>query len=225
MRGIKVSIVAILALLGAGASPRDELVVKASPAVSPCVAAAISPFQWTSGGRVSLRTGDVWDAASVKGADVVVAVEEELTRVIEGGASHPDLDVEVARIPWVLLSTKREPAPDVAALARSSMHVLVLGGAVGREARKSLQGLPPERVRTVRDTGGPVRLEPGEAAVVPLSLAGPGEVESLPIPPLLVRAVGVRSSTRPDAARAFLDFLTSERGAAAFGACGRENAP
>jgi hypothetical protein len=222
---MKPSIVVILALLGAGAAPRGDLLVKASPSVAPCVAATIPAFQWTSGMRVSLRVGSVWDASSTEGMDVVVAIEEELTRVIEGGASQPDVEVDVARIPWVLLSTKREPAADVAALEHSTMHVLVLGGAVGREARKSLQGLPPERVRTVNDPGGPVRLEPGEAAVVPLSLAGPGEIERVPIRPLLVRAVGVRASPRKNAARAFVDFLTSERGAAAFSTCGREDAP
>ena len=216
------SIVAILALLGAGAAPRGELRVKASPPVSPCVAAAIPLFERASGVRASLQTGDVWGVASAEGQDVVVAVEEELTRVIEGGASRPDLDVDVARIPWVLVTTRQEPAVDVQALERSSVRVLVLGGAVGREARKSLQSLPPDRVRTLRAAAGPVRLEAGEAAVVPLSLAGPGTVSRLPIPPLLVRAVGVRASPRPDAAQAFLDFLTSERGAAAFSACGRE---
>jgi hypothetical protein len=221
---MKTSTVVALALLGAGAAPRGDLVVKASAPVAPCVAATIPAFQWTSGVRVSLRVGDVWSVSSADGADVVVAVEEELTRVIEGGASRPDLDVDVARIPWVLLSTKREPAADVAALERSSMRVLVLGGAVGREARKSLQGLAPERVRTVKDPGGPVHLEPGEAAVMPLSLAGPGEVTRLPIPPLLVHAVVARASSRPETARAFLGFLTSERGASAFSACGREDA-
>jgi hypothetical protein len=225
MRRAKTSIVAALALLGTGAAPRGELRVKASPAVSPCVAAALPVFQRTSGVRASLQTGDVWGASSVAGADVVVAVEEELTHVIEGGASHPDLEVDVARIPWVLVTTGREPDLDVQALERSSARVLVLGGVVGREARKSLQGLPPERVHTVTAPDGPVRLRANEAAVVPLSLAGPGEVKGLSIPPLLVRAVGVRASPRPDAARAFLEFLTSERGAAAFSACGREGAP
>ena len=221
---MKPSIVVILALLGAAAAPRGELRVKASPAVSPCAAATIPLFEQASGVRASLQTGDVWGVTSVEGADVVVAVEEELTRVIEGGASRPDLDVDVARIPWVLLSTRGEPAVDVQALERSAMRVLVLGGAVGREARKSLQSLSPDRVRTVRALDGPVRLDVGEAAVVPLSLAGPGHVSSLPIPPLLARAVGVRQSPRPEAARAFLAFLTSERGAAAFSACGREDA-
>lgn len=219
---MKPSIAAILALLVAGASAPGELRVKASPAVSPCVAAAIPSFRQTSGTRVVLQTGEVWGVSSAEGADVVVAIEEELTRVIEGGAASPDLDVDVARIPWVLLATSRGPAPDLHALERSSLRVLVLGGAVGREARKSLQHLPPDRIRTVAAPGGPVRLEAGEVAVVPLSLAGPGEVSRVPIPPLLVRAVGVRASPRPELARAFLEFLTGERGGAVFAACGRE---
>jgi hypothetical protein len=218
---MRASIVAVLASLAAGAPPPAEMSVKASPAVSPCVAAAARAFQQT-GMRVSLRTGEVWGASSAEGADVVVAIEEELTRVIEGGAASPDLDVDVARIPWVLLATSREPAPDLRALERSPLRVLVLGGGVAREARKSLQHLPPDRIRAVGAPDGPVRPEAGEVAVVPLSLAGPGEVRYLQIPPLLVRAVGLRASSRPDLARAFLKFLTSERGGAAFAACGRE---
>jgi ABC-type molybdate transport system substrate-binding protein len=222
---MKPAVVALLGLVAAGAAPRGELRIKASPAVRPCVAAAAAVFQKASGIPVVVRTGDVFSVASAEGADVVVAVEEELTRVIEGGASRPDQDVEVARIPWVLATSGRQPAADVQALERSATRVLVLGGSVGREARRSLQALAPSRVRTLRDPEGPVSLEPGEAAVVPLSLAPPGEVRSLSLPPLLVRAVGVRASPRPEAARAFLDFLTSGAGASAFAACGREDAP
>jgi ABC-type molybdate transport system substrate-binding protein len=222
---MKPAIVALIGLVAAGAAPRGELRVKASPAVRPCVAAAAALFQKTSGIPTAVRTADVFSVTSAEGADVVVAVEEELTRVIEGGASRPDQDVEVARIPWVLVTSARQPAADVEALERSADRVLVLGGTVGREARRSLQSLAPSRVRTLRDPEAPVSLEPGEAAVVPLSLAPPGEVRSLALPPLLVRAVGVRASPRPEAARAFLDFLTSGPGSSVFSACGREDTP
>jgi hypothetical protein len=72
---------------------------------------------------------------------------------------------------------------------------------------------------------GPLRLVRGEVAVVPLSLAGDGPVSSLDVPPLTVRALGVRASARASAARAFLDFLTGEKGNAAFRACGRAGGP
>jgi ABC-type molybdate transport system substrate-binding protein len=49
-------------------------------------------------------------------------------------------------------------------------------------------------------------------------------VSSLAVPPLTVRALGVRASARPDAARSFLEFLTGEKGNATFRACGRTEA-
>jgi hypothetical protein len=101
-----------------------------------------------------------------------------------------------------------------------------MGGVVGREASRSLarQGLDPARVERLRESRAPLRLEPGESAVVPLSLAGSLPVSSLDVPPLIARALGVRASARKDAIRAFLDFLTGERGNAAFRACGRADA-
>jgi ABC-type molybdate transport system substrate-binding protein len=76
----------------------------------------------------------------------------------------------------------------------------------------------------MREPRAPLRLAPGEVAVVPLSLAGSGPVSSLAVPPLTVRALGVRASARPDAARSFLEFLTGEKGNATFRACGRTEA-
>jgi len=219
---MRTSAVALLALLAAGVAPAPgELRVKASPAVSPCVAAASAAFTSATGRRVVVETGNVEAVSSAAGADVVVGVEAELTRVIEGGASHPELDVDVARIPWVLLTPAESPADGLQALGRSTARLRVLGGTVAREARRTLGPLPAGEVETMRASAGIVRVGRGEAAVVPLSLAGPGHVAPLPVAPLLVRALGVRASPRPGAARVFLDFLTSEPGGAAFRACGR----
>jgi hypothetical protein len=73
----------------------------------------------------------------------------------------------------------------------------------------------------VRTPEGLRKLSPGELALVPLSLAGPGPVAATDVPALLVRAVGVRGTPRAGAVRAFLDFLTTGPGNAAFRACGR----
>jgi len=54
----------------------------------------------------------------------------------------------------------------------------------------------------------------GELAREPFELAGEGL--------LLVRAVGVAASPNPDAARAFVEFLATGDGNAAFRACGRD---
>jgi ABC-type molybdate transport system substrate-binding protein len=56
---------------------------------------------------------------------------------------------------------------------------------------------------------------------VPLSLAGTAAVTTLDVPALRARALGVRASSRPEAVKAFLDFLAGERGGAAFRTCGR----
>jgi hypothetical protein len=46
----------------------------------------------------------------------------------------------------------------------------------------------------------------------------------LDVPPLRVYALGVRASPRADTTRAFLDFLGTGPGNAAFRACGRSEA-
>ncbi len=197
--------------------------VKASPAVAPCVAAAALEYERATGRKLAVEAGPLGSPASAEGADVVVAADQELNRIIESGTSHPQLDVDVARIPWVLAGPPGSEALDPRALGRSTGLVRVLDGVVAREAWRSLtqQGQAPARVVRVRDARAPLRLEPGEAAVVPLSLAGKGPVASLAVPPLAVRALGVRASARAADARDFLDFLTGEKGHAAFGACGR----
>jgi Bacterial extracellular solute-binding protein len=194
--------------------------VKASPAVAPCVAAAAAEYERAAGRRASVETAAIGSPDSADGADVVVAADQELHRLVESGVSHPDDDVEVARVPWVLASPPGTAAPDLRALSGSAAVVRSLDGVVARETwrRLRLQGFAPARVERVRET--PLRLQPGEAAVVPLSLAGPGPVTTLDVPPLSVHALGVRASPRPDAVRAFVDFLRSERGNAALRACG-----
>ena len=204
----------------AGATGGGALVVKASPAVSPCAAAAAAAFRQATGRAVEVRTAAIGPLGSASGADVVVAIEEELTRVIEGGESTPDLEVDVATIPWVLTGAATGTA-DVRGLARSGTHVRVLGGAIGRHARQSLEALPPDRVQSVRTPEGLRNLSPGEVALVPLSLAAPGPVAATDVPALVAQAVAVRASPNPTAARAFLDFLATGPGNAAFRACGR----
>jgi len=212
------ALAASLALVGAARG--GALVVKASPAASPCAAAAALAFRQATGRAVEVQAAAIGPVGSAAGADVVVAIEEELTRVIEGGESAPDLDVDVASIPWVLTGAGAGTA-DLRGLARSGAYVRVLGGAIGRHARQSLESLPAERVETVRTPDGLRKLSPGELALVPLSLAGPGPVATTDVPALLVRAVGVRGTPRAGAARAFLDFLAAGPGNAAFRSCGR----
>jgi hypothetical protein len=169
-----------------------------------------------------LETAAIGPVDSARDADVVVAAEEELTRVIEGGASMPDVDEELGRIPWVLVAPPGAKASQVGALTRSTATIRVPRGVIARHARESLENLPRDRVRSIRLDAAAVAPREGELALVPLSLAGPGTVSATSIPSILVRAVGVRATTRPDAARAFVEFLASGPGNAAFRSCGRE---
>lgn len=215
----------LLALLAAPLlSAPSALRVKASPAVAPCVVAAGLEYERATGRRLAVETAAVGSPDSALGADVVVAADQELHRVIESGTSDPALEVEVARIPWVLAGAPGTAAPELRALGRSNTVVRSLDGVVARETwrRLGLQGFVPARVEHVRET--PLRLQPGEAAVVPLSLAPSGSVTTLDVPPLTARALAIAASARKDAARAFLDFLAGERGNAAFRACGRGEA-
>jgi len=215
----------LFALLAAPLSAAPEaLHVKASPAVAPCVAATVLQYERATGRRVTVETAAIGGPASAAGADVVVAADEELPRVIESGATHPELDVDVARIPWVLAGAAGTPTPDLRALGRPGATVRSLDGVVAREAWRqlALRGFSPARVERIAEV--PLRLEPGETAVVPLSLAGPGPVSALDVSPLTVRALGVRATARPAAVRDFLDFLTGEKGNAAFRTCGRAEA-
>jgi hypothetical protein len=209
-----------LTAAGSGAARTGELLVRASPAVSPCVAAVLPAMAKTTGRRARVETATIGPVGSARGADVVVAVEQELTRVLEGGEAGDELDVDVATIPWVFVG-RSAAGTTVSALARSTTPVTVFGGVIARSARQSLEALPPERVRSVQDVSIALRLPAGELALVPLSLAGPGTVSPADVPPLQVRAVGVRASSQKDAVRAFLQFLTGPAGQAAFSQCGR----
>jgi len=225
----------ILLLAAATAAPAGApLRIKASPAVVPCATAAAQEYARATGLAPLVETAAIGSPESVTGADVVVAANRELNRVIESGMTRPDQELDVAEIPWVAAGPPGTDAPSIQALARTQL-VAVLGGVVAQEtwrrlaqqglqaARSERGGRGGERAGT-REPREPVRLQPGEAAVVPLSLAGSAAVTRLDVPPLLARALGVRASQRPDASRAFLDFLASEKGNAAFRGCGRADA-
>jgi hypothetical protein len=167
---------------------------------------------------VRVEGGEVLRPESVAGADVVVAAEEELTYVVEGGASLPDVDEEVGQVSWVLVAPAGEPPPDVRGLARATAKIRVPRGKVARHARAHLEGVSPDRVRSVRmDALSPA---PGEVSLVPRSLAAGGTPASTDVRPILVRAVGVRGTKHADAVRAFVSYLTAGAGRPAFAACG-----
>jgi hypothetical protein len=220
---------AALAVFAATATPAGQpLLVRSSPALAPCAVAAATEYARATGSRPAVETAAIGRPQSVEGADVVVAADAELNRVIESGMTDPQQELDVASVPWVLAAPPGAQAPSADALGKGLHLVDVLGGAVARETWRRLarQGASPARVDRPgraegRETREPFQLQPGEAAVVPLSLAGTASVTALDVPPLRARALAVRASAHPEAARDFLRFLSSDSGNAAFRSCGR----
>jgi hypothetical protein len=171
-----------------------------------------------------VETGAIGSPTSATGADLVVAADQELHRVIESGATVPELDVDVARIPWVLAGAPGTPSPEIGALARSATRVRVLDGHVSREALRtlSLLGAAPGHAERFDGARGPV-WPLCRRTDRPAEPPGPPVLQAVRAP-ITARALGVRASGRKDGA---LDSSVPRRqtGSAAFRACGREDVP
>lgn len=190
-----------------------SLSVRASQAVIPCAAAAAREYRHA---RVSVVPGGFRE---LSGADAFVGVDVEVTRALESGAAVLKSEVDIADVPWVLVVASGNPLGlrGAADLKRTEAEVWVLGGLAGSAARRTLADLAPERVKESED---PQALRSASIALVPLSLAGPGERLATDVPPLMARAVVAESSPHFEAASAFVRFLGSEPGQRAFAACG-----
>jgi Bacterial extracellular solute-binding protein len=205
-----------------GARAADSpLVVRVSAAAAPCTQAAARVWEANRGVPVALVVGAL---PGTEPADAFVGASVELTRVLEGGAGALDSEVSVATIPWVLAVAAGSSAGvrSLSDLGREGEPVALLGGPAAYEARRAIAEKGGARVR---ETTEAAELRAAPVAVVPLSLAGPGERHTLDIRPLRVVAAAAEQSARPDAARAFVRFLGSEAGQKAFSACGQAAAP
>jgi hypothetical protein len=212
--------VIILLLSPAIAVGGEPLRVKASPVTSACVEAVVAAYRSHTGRAVVVDAAAVEAPDAGRGYDVVVGADEELTRVLEGGSAHPDHDVDVARVPWVLLGAT--PGTQARkALAASSAKVRVVDGPVGLEGRSWLRRTGRATVSGGVARGGPVQLDAGEMALVPASMAGLAEGVAVDVPPVVVRAVGMRASRQTAGIVDFLAFMETGPGNAAFCACGR----
>jgi accessory colonization factor AcfC len=188
--------------------------VRASVETAPCLAAAAAAYD----GAVGIETGALRDPAA---ADVLVGSGVELTRALEGGDAVVGSEEQLARIPWVLSVPAGNPLgiAGLADLERAGLEVAVLDGRAAHEAHRALARYPALRARPSHD-GGALRRAP--VALLPVSLAGAGQKVAVDVPAILVGAAVAARSGRPAEARAFVSFLASEKGRAAFGACGRE---
>jgi hypothetical protein len=123
----------VMALAAAAAGPAPSpLRVRASPAVAPCVTAAALEYERVTGRKLAVETAALGMPESADGADVVVAADQELNRIIESGTTHPDLDVDVAKIPWVLAGAAGSGALDAQSLGRTTALSRARRGAAWR---------------------------------------------------------------------------------------------
>lgn len=200
------------AILAAPAASPQGLRVRASSVVAPCVEAAVRAWP-AARAPVDVETAALLTPGPV---DVLVASAVELTRALEGGAAEPGSDVDIARVPWVM--QVRGGAASIrraADLAGSGLEVIVPESPASYEAWRWARSTSGGRVRSA--TGRALREAP--VAVVPLSLAAPGDRMSVDVPPIVVRAATGVAPGRPEDARALVAFLASEPGQKAFAEC------
>lgn len=194
-----------------GASPAPVL-VRASAAFAPCLEPALAAFSRESGIATLI---DVNEPDPPGEADVVVGDDVELQRLLEGGTADLGSSFDLGYIPWVFVVPERSPKESVSALAAAD-RVYALGGKVGLEGRKALTTVSAERVRLSRDAS---ELRKAAYALVPRSLAGPGEHRPAGIRALVATAAVISNAGHPVGARQLLAFLKGPRGRATLVSC------
>jgi hypothetical protein len=204
----------LLAVGAGGAAPAPQgVTVRASEAFAPVLEPALAAFTRETGVRATLEVKDPDPAA---GADVVVGDDSELTRVLEGGAADLATAFDLGYIPWVFVVPEGAPA-DLKAAVAGADQLYLLGGRVGRDVRIALGGrLPAGRVRVSRDRD---ELRSARYALVPRSLAGPGQQRAAGVRPLVAVAAAVRDAPHSAGTRLLLAFLKGPRGRALLSSC------
>ncbi|HET9314598.1 MAG TPA: hypothetical protein VFQ51_03375 [Vicinamibacteria bacterium] len=193
---------------GAAAAP---LRVRTNEAIAPCVRPVVEAFSRETGVPAVL---DVGTPDPPLGAALVIGDDSEMTRILEGGRADVRSAIDLGYLPWV---TVAPPGAQVRALASvSGARVAVLGGPAGRVARESLGGLAPGSLIVSRD---PAELSSAAYALVPRSLAGPGEHARADVMPLVATAAVVVATPQEADARRLLAFLQGPRAHAMLGAC------
>lgn len=190
-------------LVARAGADRGQLRLRTSEAFAPCLAPAVEAFSRESGLSVAI---DVGDLDPPRGADVVIGDDAEMTRMLEGGVADLATSFDLGSLPWVMVVPAGSPAGSLSAMGAD--RVSVMGGRASRAARESLQAIPAERVRVSRD---PSELRRARYALVPRSLAGPGEPRPSGVRPLMAVVAMITDSRHPDGARALLAFLRGDR--------------
>ena len=186
--------------------------VRASAAFAPCLEPALAAFTRETGLATVL---DVNEPDPPGDADVVVGDDVELQRVLEGGVADIPSSFDLGYIPWVFVVPERSPAPSLSALAAAE-RIYLLGGKLGLQGRAALQGVSGNRVRLSRD---PKELRQAAYALVPRTLAGPGEHRPAGVRALVATVAMVSTAPHPAGARQLLAFLKGPRGRAVLASC------
>jgi hypothetical protein len=186
--------------------------VRASAAFVPCLEPALAAFSRETGVPTVL---DVNEPDPPGEADVVVGDDVELQRLLEGGTADIPSSFDLGYIPWVFVVPERSEASALSAMAGAD-RVYLLGGKLGTEGRVALKGVPGDRVRLSRD---PKELKQAPYALVPRSLAGPGEHRPAGVRSLVATAAMITAAPHAGSARQLLSFLKSPRGRAVLASC------
>jgi len=190
-------------LIARAGTDRGQLRLRTSEAFAPCLTPAVQAFSRESGLSVAI---DVGDLDPPRGADVVIGDDAEMTRMLEGGVADLATSFDLGSLPWVMVVPAGSPAGSLSALGAD--RVSVMGGQASRAARESLQTMPAEHVRVSRDAD---ELRHARYALVPRSLAGPGEQRPSGVRPLMPVTAMITDAPHPDGARALLAFLRTDR--------------
>jgi hypothetical protein len=211
---MKAKAAAVMASAGsmlAGSGAAESLRVRTNEAFAPCVQPALAAFSRETGLPVGL---DVGTPDPPVGASLVVGDDSEMTRLLEGGRADVRTAADLGYLTWVTVG----PAGiDVRSLTRSSGgRVAVLGGPAGRVAREFLGAVAVGALQVSRD---PAALASADHALVPRSLAGPGQHKVAELTPLVATAAVVVGSSREADARRLLAFLLGPKARAEMEAC------
>jgi hypothetical protein len=193
------------------AAAPEPVRVRASAAFAACLAPALDAVAPAAGVSFVLTTADPDPAQD---ADIVIGDDVEITRLLEGGTAEVASAVDLGQVPWVMVVPEGSPHGSVSSLATDP--VAVLGGRAGREARASLGSLAAGRLAVTDDAGA---LRRARYALVPRSLAGPGERRASEVRPLVATAALIAGSPRRASAARLLARLASAEGRRALGAC------
>lgn len=186
--------------------------VRASTPFHECLGPALDAFSASSGIATSLDRGD---PATTQGYDLVVGDDTELTRALEGGDADPRTTVDLGSVPWILVTPEGESAPLGRLSLAADERVLVMSGAVAREAREKA-GLPAGRFVL---SGEREELRRARYALVPATLAGVGRRQPVDIRPLTAVVAQTTAAPHAPEARRLLEYLGRPEAKALFATC------